>query len=118
MAVLGVPEIVVMPPEARHQLAAADPEAAAAGAAAPHPHVYLHFDVDVLDPRYAPGVHYRGDDGFDPAEVGTLAGSLCASGCVGAITVASANLDHDVDGRTVDAIRDVFASIADALATL
>jgi len=118
MQVLGVPEIVVIPPEARAQLVAADAAAAAAVDAAPRPNLYLHFDVDVLDPEYAPGVHYRVEGGFDPAEVGTLAGYLCASGCVGAIAVASANLDHDTDGRTIAAIRDVFCSIADALATL
>jgi len=118
MQVLGVPEIAVIPPEARAQLVAGDAAAAAAVDAAPRPNLYLHFDVDVLDPDYAPGVHYRVDGGFDPAEVGTLAGYLCASGCVSAIAVASANLDHDTDGRTIAAIRDVFSSIADALATL
>ena len=116
MRVLGVPEVAVMPPEARAQIAALDPTAAAAAAAAPRPNVYLHFDIDSLDPEFAPGVHYRVDGGYDPSEVGALAGYLCASGCVGAITVASANLDHDVDGRTLDSVRDVFSSVADALA--
>jgi len=80
--------------------------------------VYLHFDVDVLDPEFGPGVHYRVAGGLDPAEVGTLVGYLAASGCVGAITVASANLDHDIDGRTVASIRRVFSSLGDALAAL
>lgn len=117
MEVLGIPEISVIPPEARVQLAAADPAAGAALEAAPRPPLYLHFDVDVLDPQYAPGVYFGVDGGFDPSEVATLAGYLCASGCVGVLAVASANLDHDVDGRTVASIRDVFTSIADALAT-
>jgi len=119
MQVLGVPEIAVMPPEARDLLVAADPAAAAAVTAVntdPRPSVYLHIDVDALDPEFAPGVHYRVDGGFDPSEVGTLAGYLCASGRVGAITLASANFDHDIDGRTVNSIREVFASVADALA--
>jgi len=126
MQVLGVPEIAVMPPEARDLLVAADPaaaaavtEATAAGTAVnadPRPNVYLHIDVDALDPEFAPGVHYRVDGGFDPSEVGTLAGYLCASGRVGAITLASANFDHDIDGRTVNSIREVFASMVDALA--
>jgi arginase len=118
MEMLDVPEISVMPPEARAQLIASDPGAAESAAAAPHPNVYLHFDVDVLDPEFAPGVHYRVGGGFDPAEVGTLAGYLSASGCVGAIAVASANLEHDIDGRTVTSIRRVISSVADALATL
>jgi arginase len=118
MEILGFPEISIMPPEARAQLVAIDPEAARAAAAAPRPNVYLHFDVDSLDPEFGPGVHYRVANGFDPAEVGTLAGYLCASGRVGAIAVASANLDHDIDGRTVASIRRVFDSVADALAAL
>jgi arginase len=115
MQVLGVPEIAVMPPEGRAQRAAADPAAAAALADAPHSTVYLHFDVDVLDPDYAPGVYFGVPGGFDPAEIATLAGYLCAGGCVGALSIASANLDNDVEGRTIAAIRDVVTSIADAL---
>ncbi len=118
MRVLGVPELAVIPPEARAQIVALDPAAAAAIAAAPRPNVYLHFDVDSLDPEFAPGVHDQVAGGFDPAEVATLAGYLCASGHVGVITVASANLDHDVDHRTMDSVRTVFASIADALAAV
>jgi arginase len=117
MQVLGVPEIAVIPPEARAQLAAAEPAAGAALEAAPRPPVYLHFDVDVIDPAYAPGVYFGVDGGFEPSEVATLAGYLCASGCVDVIAIASANLDNDVDGRTVAAVRDVVVSLGDALAT-
>ena len=63
-------------------------------------------------------MHYRVDGGFDPSEVATLAGYLCASGCVGAMTVASANLDHDIDHRTIDSVHTVFSSVADALAAV
>ncbi|MGD8327894.1 MAG: arginase family protein [Acidobacteriota bacterium] len=115
MKVLGVPEIAVMPPEARAMMSAADPSAAAALSAAPHPNVYLHFDVDVIDPDYAPGVYFGVPGGFDPSEIATLAGYLCAGGCVGALSIASANLDNEVEGRTLAAIRDVVTSIADAL---
>jgi len=118
MQVLGVPEIAVMPPEARALLSAADPSAAAALEAAPHSPVYLHFDVDAIDPDYAPGVYFGVPGGFDPSEIATLAGYLCASGCVGALTIASANLDSDVEGRTLGAIRDVVTSVADALVAL
>lgn len=118
MRVLSVPELAVLPPEALEQAAAANPEAARVAAAAPRPDVYLHFDVDSLDPQCAPGVHYRVDGGFDANEVGTLAGYLCAGERVRAIAVASANLDHDIDGRTVDAIRTVLTSVADALAAV
>jgi arginase family enzyme len=118
MTVLGVPEICVVPPEARAQMSAADPRLAAAMAAAPSSPLYVHFDVDVIDPEFAPGVHYRVAGGFDPSEVATLIGYLCASGRVGALSIASANLDHDVDGATVGAIRDVLSSVADALATV
>lgn len=115
MVVLAVPEIAVVPPEARAQILAADPGAAATLEAAPNPTVYLHFDVDVIDPDYAPGVYFGFPGGFDPSEVATLAGYLCASGCVGALAIASANLDNEVEGRTLETIRDVITSIADAL---
>jgi arginase family enzyme len=118
MQVLSLPELAVLPPEAMAQVAAASPEVAKAVAAVPHPDTYLHFDVDSLDPACAPGVHYRVGGGFDASEVATLAGYLSAGNCVRAITVASANLDHDVDGRTVDAIRVVLTSVADALAAV
>ena len=118
MQILDVPEICVMPPEARQQLVAVDPSAAEAAERRCAADVYLHFDVDVLDPEFGPGVAYPVAGGFDPSEIGTLAGYLCVSGRIGAITVASANLDCDVDGRTVAAIRHVLCSVADALAAL
>ena len=55
---------------------------------------------------------------FDPYEVATLAGYLCSIGDVRALSIASADFDKDVDGRTVDSIRTVITSIADALATV
>lgn len=116
--ILDVPEIGVLPPEALAQVAVADPDAVLAVAQAPRPDVYLHFDVDCLDPACAPGVHYRVEGGFDANEAGTLLGYLCASGCVSAVTIASANLDHDVDNRTVGSVRTVLTSVADALAAV
>ncbi len=109
LSILQLAEAAVMPIEARAAsgVEAVDP--------ATRPTVYLHFDVDSLDPQWAPGVHYRVDGGFHPAEVSGIAGNLCAAGSVGAIAIASANLDHDEDGRTVDSIRSFVSSIADAL---
>jgi len=134
--ILALPEAAMMPPEARtagpapaqpeelpdRPPAATDrrpgsaeaPVPGPAGSAEP-PRVYLHFDVDAIDPEQAPGVHYRAPGGLQAADVATLAGYLCASGRIGAIAVASANLDHDRDGLTVAAIREVLVSIADAL---
>ena len=86
------------------------------GPTRPRRDLYVHFDVDALDPEFAPGVHYRVSGGFEPAEVGEIAGYLAASGRVGAVAVASANLDHDEGGRTLDAVREVIVSIADGLA--
>jgi hypothetical protein len=34
------------------------------------------------------------------------------------MSVASANLERDVDGRTVDSVRQVLSSVADALAAV
>ena len=121
LMILRLPHAAIMPFEARAQVDAAgratsaERETGTPGAAMPNPNVYIHFDVDSLDPEWAPGVHYRVDGGFHPAEVSGIAGNLCTSGSVGTISIASANLDHDEDGRTVDSIRSFVASIADAL---
>jgi arginase len=108
--ILALPEAAMMPPEARATAREVELRPALLRS-----RVYLHFDVDALDPEQAPGVHYRVPGGFQPGDVATLAGYLCASGRVGAMAVASANLDHDRDGLTVAAIREVLVSIADAL---
>ena len=108
--ILALPEAAMMPPEARATAREVELRPALLRS-----RVYLHFDVDALDPEQAPGVHYRVPGGFQAPDVATLAGYLCASGRVGAIAVASANLDHDRDGLTVAAIREVLVSIADAL---
>jgi arginase len=108
--ILALPEAAMMPPEARATAREVELRPALLWS-----RVYLHFDVDALDPEHAPGVHYRVPGGFQTPDVATLAGYLCASGRVGAMAVASANLDHDRDGRTVAAIREVLVSIADAL---
>ena len=112
LGILGLPESAILPPEARALADAGADDGTGEGS----PNVYLHFDVDSLDPEFAPGVHYRVDGGFYPSEVSDIAGYLCTSGHVGAISVASANLDHDRDGRTVESVRSVVTSIADALA--
>lgn len=109
LSILRLPAAAIMAIEAR---AAAGVEAVDP---ATRPNVYLHFDVDSLDPEWAPGVYYRVEGGFHPTEVSAIAGNLCASGSVGAIAIASANLDHDEDGRTLDSIRSFVTSIADAL---
>jgi len=135
-AILGIPAVDLLPPEAR---AAAEVHGIAdggapgpAGNAGPrdepalpgpetpspadgHGPVYLHLDVDALDPAEAPGVVFPVAGGFRVDEVADSAGYLCVSGRVGALSVASADLEQD-DGRTIRALRTVLLSVADALA--
>ncbi len=77
--------------------------------------VYLHIDVDCVDPREAPGVTFPVAGGLGTAEVADLAGYLCASGRLAAITIASANLAADEDNLTLNSLRMLLTSISDAL---
>jgi arginase family enzyme len=75
----------------------------------------LHIDIDCIDPGEAPGVTFSVDGGLGTAEVSDLAGYLCASGQLAAITIASASLTADEGNRTLESVRQLATSIADAL---
>lgn len=118
--ILGILEVELLPPEARDPRVVGDagvsPQPAGPTAADPAAtDLYLHVDVDALDPDDAPGVGFPVPDGFRVDEVADVAGYLGVTGRVGALSVASADLERD-DGRTVRALRTVLLSIADALA--
>jgi arginase len=77
--------------------------------------VYLHIDVDSIDPSEAPGVAFPVPGGLSTAEVADLAGYLCASGRVAALTLASASFSAESEGRTIESLLLLATSIADAL---
>jgi arginase len=107
-----LPGVPILPPEARARGAQRQPTREADRARAA---VYLHIDIDCIDPSEAPGVTFPVDGGLGAAEVADLAGYLCASGCLAALTIASASLPEDEGGRTLESVRRLVVSIADAL---
>jgi arginase len=108
-----LPGVPILPPEARARAAETPPAGEADSARAA---VYLHIDIDCIDPSEAPGVTFPVAGGLGAAEVSDLAGYLCASGCLAALTIASASLPADEGGRTLESVRRIVVSIADALA--
>jgi len=107
-----LPGAEILPPEARAQF----PPVAREDTTSPDvADVYLHIDVDCIDPSEAPGVTFPVAGGLGTAEVADLAGYLCASGRLVALTIASANLAADEDDRTLEGLRQLITSIGDAL---
>lgn len=107
-----LPGAAILPPEARTS------SSPAAAVDAPEPTeaaVYLHIDVDCIDPSEVPGVTFPVADGLGTAEVADLAGYLCASGQLAALTIASANLSVDKEDLTLSSLRRLLTSISDAL---
>ncbi|MFQ5742786.1 MAG: arginase family protein [Acidobacteriota bacterium] len=127
--ILQLPADSILPPEARTSIQQPPPEHPDGAETRrrrcqiepppgrPAGHLYLHIDVDAIDPGEAPGVNYRVAGGLGTDEVADLAGYLCASGQVAALTVASANLTRDQGGKTIAALRTLVTSLADALGT-
>jgi len=107
-----LPGVPILPPEARAPTAQAPESAAQASEQAA---VYLHIDVDCIDPSEAPGVTFPVGNGLGTAEVADLAGYLCASGRLAALTIASASLSADKEDLTLNSLRTLLTSIADAL---
>jgi len=107
-----LPGAAILPPEARvlspqaSEVDTPDPAEAA---------IYLHIDVDCIDPSEAPGVTFPVAGGLGTAEVADLAGYLCASGRLAALTIASANLLVDEEDLTLNNLRMLLTSISDAL---
>jgi arginase len=111
-----LPGAAILPPEARALASPVSVQDSSKSARAAEAAVYLHIDVDCIDPREVPGVTFPVADGLGTAEVADLAGYLCASGQLAALTIASANLVVDESGRTVESLRRLLTSMADALA--
>lgn len=107
-----LPEVPILPPEAR--------PGGSSRQAGDHDErsdsIYLHIDVDSIDPSEAPGVTFPVPGGLTAAEVADLAGYVCASGRLAALTIASASLPADRNETTLKSIRRLLTSISDALA--
>jgi arginase len=107
-----LPGVPILPPEARAQAVSAAPVSTPGST---RDAVYLHIDIDCIDPEEAPGVTFSVDAGLGVAEVADLAGYLSASGRLAALTIASASLTVDEGDRTLESVRQLATSIADAL---
>lgn len=66
--------------------------------------LYVHFDVDVLDPAFAPAMNYPAPGGPQPEVVGAVFRRLKESGRVTAVSVSAWNPELDTDGRTRDVV--------------
>jgi arginase len=62
--------------------------------------LYVHFDVDVLDPSYAPAMRYRVPGGPALRVVEQTMADLAATGRVAAVSMTVWDLEADRDGAT------------------
>ncbi len=63
--------------------------------------VYLHFDIDALDPAFAPGVDYRSPGGLSLEEAEEAVGLIAQQFRVGAAALTAYNPEHEQNGRTL-----------------
>jgi arginase len=76
--------------------------------------IYLHFDIDALDPEFAPGAGYRCPDGISLAQAQRAIERIGARFRIRTAALTNYNPDFDVDGKTLTACRELFRAITDA----
>ncbi len=76
--------------------------------------VYLHFDIDALDPEFAPGAGYRCPDGISLAQARQAIAMIGDRFRIRAAAVTNYNPDYEVDGRTLSAGRELFRAMTTA----
>ena len=64
--------------------------------------IHVSFDVDVIDPRYAPGVSTPVPDGPDPERIQSMFRTLKQTGKIKSIDIVELNPVCDRDGRTAE----------------
>ncbi|KXB33521.1 putative arginase [Bacteroidales bacterium KA00251] len=74
-------------------------------------HIHLSFDVDVIDPRYAPGTGVPEEDGITPALVYTLVRQAVQSDLVKSIDLVELNTNLDQDRVTERIMQQVLSII-------
>lgn len=74
-------------------------------------HIHLSFDVDVVDPRYAPGTGVPEKDGIMPALAYTLVKSCMNSGIVRSIDLVELNVLLDKSQKTKELFENVLKVI-------
>jgi arginase len=76
--------------------------------------IYLHFDIDALDPEFAPGAGYRCPDGISLAQAQRAIQSIGDRFRIRAAAFTNYNPDYEVDGKTLTSCRALFQAITDA----
>ena len=74
-------------------------------------HIHLSFDVDVVDPRYAPGTGVPEKDGITPTLTYTLVKACMNSGLVRSIDLVELNVLLDKSQKTKELFEDVLKVI-------
>jgi arginase len=74
--------------------------------------IYLHFDIDALDPEFAPGAGYRCPDGISLTQTQEAIQMIGDRFGIRAAAITNYNPDYDVDGKTLSAGRELFLAIA------
>ena len=62
--------------------------------------IYLHIDLDVLDPKFSPGVNFAEPGGISPEQLFDVVKQVIATGKLGAAAITNFNPDRDFEGRT------------------
>lgn len=74
-------------------------------------HIHLSFDVDVIDPRYAPGTGVPEKDGITPSLAYTFVRKLMQSEMVKSIDLVELNANLDKDRMTEEIMQQVISII-------
>ena len=81
-------------------------------------HIHLSFDIDAVDPSYAPGTGVPVDGGISSEEAVVLIETILSSGKVVTVDVVEFNPLLDQGGATVEVLRRVFFCIAEVYESL
>ena len=76
--------------------------------------IYLHFDLDALDPEFAPGAGYRCPDGISLAQAQLAIAMIGDRFRIRAAALTNYNPDYEVDGRTLSAGWELFRAMTGA----
>src|SRR5262249_38410140 len=76
--------------------------------------VYLHFDLDALDPEFAPGAGYRCPDGISLAQARQGIAMTGDRFRIRAAAITNYNPAYEGDGRTLNAAWELFQAVTSA----
>ena len=77
----------------------------------------VSFDIDVVDPKHAPGVDTAVPDGLSPAEAMECMARAGSHGPIVSLDLVELNPEHDIDGRTAMIAVDCISAAIEAAST-